>query len=335
MVSEVGVYTVTDDPCDRAPGIGLPEGEGAKVEGDSLGTEGCLKRTVAGQVLRCPDYNVGVVPGYPQSVGVTHHRLDVVAAHHHGDVARRAYLAQHAEQGDPSRWVEERGRLVEQQYGRLLGQRPGHHHPLTLTVRQLTDEGVGQIGSAHRRQRLVDDRMVMGPQPPTDARMWMAPQRDDVAAGEPGHRHPVGQHGREGLGDLTARHPGRRGAVDLHLAGKARLQSSDRAQQGGLSGTVGPHEPNHLPGNHRTRHPRQHPRDVAARTVPDRQVRQCETGHVASASRYQRMRMTMTTGAPKTALTALTGSTSSPGSCARMSAINARELPVRMHPGSR
>ena len=146
------------------------------------------------------------MPSHPQGVGVTHHRLDVVAAHHDGDVPRRAHLAQHSEQGDTARRIEEGGWLVEQQDGRLLSQCPSYHDPLTLSVRQFANEVPSQLGGPHRRQGLVDDGLVMGPQPTPDSGMGVTSQRDDIPGGEAGDRDPVRQHRGEGLGDLTARH---------------------------------------------------------------------------------------------------------------------------------
>src|SRR5947209_4308665 len=52
--------------------------------------------------------------------------------------------------------VKRAERLVEQQHGRSVDERPGHRHALLLAAGQLGREPVDELGEAHERQRLVD-----------------------------------------------------------------------------------------------------------------------------------------------------------------------------------
>ena len=61
----------------------------------------------------------------------------------------------------PGLRVELAGRLVGQQQGRLVGQRPCNGHPLLLAARQLVRPMVGPVRQAHQLEQLADPLLAL------------------------------------------------------------------------------------------------------------------------------------------------------------------------------
>nr|WP_326828258.1 hypothetical protein [Parafrankia discariae] len=63
--------------------------------------------------------------------------------------------------------IEGAGGFVEEQHGRLLGERAGDHDPSRLAAGELVDVPVGERGEIEQVERLVDAPLVRGggPQP--------------------------------------------------------------------------------------------------------------------------------------------------------------------------
>src|SRR5262249_43383267 len=78
-------------------------------------------------------------------------------------------LADLAAQPQPDLGVERRERLVEQQGGRLAGQRPGQRHALLLAARELVGVAIVEAAQAGQLQHLAYARADLGVGPPRDA----------------------------------------------------------------------------------------------------------------------------------------------------------------------
>ena len=79
---------------------------------------------------------------------------------HHGNAPLRRDPPQHRQQFDARGRIQERARLVQQQQRGFLGQRPGDHHPLPLTVGHPGQQHLDQVLRVHRRERVGDRPLI-------------------------------------------------------------------------------------------------------------------------------------------------------------------------------
>ena len=66
-------------------------------------------------------------------------------------------LAEHVPQREPALRVEAGGRLVEEQHGRAVEDRPCHHQPLRHPAGQGVDRGLGPFGQLELLEQVVSD----------------------------------------------------------------------------------------------------------------------------------------------------------------------------------
>lgn len=136
--------------------------------------------------------------------------------------------------------VEVRGRLVEQQQRRLLGQRHGDPDALALAAGQLVHRPVGEVGDPGGGHRLVDDPLVLARPLPQEALVGVAAPGDQFGDADPVRRDRRLRQQAEGAGDLAGGQVVDVPTVQQHRAGARAQHPRQRAQQGRLATRVRP-----------------------------------------------------------------------------------------------
>ena len=139
------------------------------------------------------------------------------------------------------RWIESRGRLVEEQDIGIVEQGASEGQPLALPRRGPLHEQVGPIGHAEAFEQLIG------------ADLHAAPVEAAHAAGEHQvlpRREPFVEPGVLGEDTRAAPHPvGIGGGIEAQDQGSSAIRSQDPVEQShcrGLAGAVGPEESQHL-----------------------------------------------------------------------------------------
>ena len=151
--------------------------------------------------------------------------------------------------------VQGRGRLVEQQHPRLLGQRPGQDGALLLPAGEGAQRPVGQAADLQPLHDVGDDPPVHGAGSGQQRPVRGAAEQDVVAGG-----HRLGQHRQlRGVGHLTgplaARHAAGRDAVDADQARRGACRPSTQRSRVDLPEPLGPMTASQPPGSTVSRTP--------------------------------------------------------------------------------
>ena len=137
---------------------------------------------VGEEVLRGAFLDDGAVVEEQHPVGHLSGEAHLVGNHDRGHL-RQGQLLDHVEHLFDHLRVEGGGRLVEQHYLGVHGQRPGDGHPLLLAARQLAGVLVGLLGDAHPFQQTHRRLLGLGP---------------GLVADPDRRQGDVGQHGQVG-----------------------------------------------------------------------------------------------------------------------------------------
>ncbi len=160
--------------------------------------------------------------------------------------ARIALRAQHREHASCVSGVQARRRFVEEQTPRALAQRLRDDHAACLAARQLVEPALGEVGDVaglHRRMR--GGEVFFG----GEAEAPLAresPEQHDLLDGERERELVLLRQVRQVLREVDPARAGRIVAHDSHTPGAHRDEAGDRAEERGLSGTVGPDDDNEL-----------------------------------------------------------------------------------------
>ncbi|CAM5313931.1 hypothetical protein SALBM311S_08757 [Streptomyces alboniger] len=152
-----------------------------------------------------------------------------------------------AEFGDPLVHEQPRlriqtgGRFVQEQHARPVDQRPGDHHPLHLTARQVVDLRLPVVGQPHPLQQFVGPQPALRPRHPAIAGVEHQVLADrqrpvQIVALRYDREHPLGL-----AGPGHHIHP-----VDLDPTRGRQNAGGHHAHGGALSGAVRPEQAEHL-----------------------------------------------------------------------------------------
>ena len=127
--------------------------------------------------------------------------------------------------------VERGERLVHEQHGRIVGQRPGNGDPLLHAPGEMVRKGVGEFLQLHQPELLQRDLLALLP----GHALHLQPEGDVAQRGAPGeqlgeileHDPPVEPLARNHL------------PVDADLAAGGRKEAGDDVEQGGLAAAAG------------------------------------------------------------------------------------------------
>ena len=262
---------------------------------------------------------------------------------HDGDAALAGLAPQELQHLQLRANVQVRGGLVEQQHARFLAKRAGEKDALPLAVADVGEVALGELGGARGLQRGADGLVVLLAQHPEPPGERVASGLHHVAAGEELCARPAREHDRHLLRTLRGRHLGERAAEELDDAAERAQLARHGAQYRGLAGAVGADERHDLTRPHRQA-------DVAHESplpVPHRQLPQLQRvsvnwglspiNRVSSQGGHRDLPRSMraiTIGAPKTAVTALTESSTGEKSVrATRSHPQQKVAPVSRHAG--
>ena len=129
-------------------------------------------------VPRGPDGVDRAVAHHDDVVGVLRCDVDVVADHYHNQPPLVGLLLQQADDIHLVPDVQVGGRLVQEQYLRLLGQPAGQHHPLALAGGQLVEGAHGQVLDVHQLEGPLHNDHVLVHGVPLS--VGVAPHQDGV-----------------------------------------------------------------------------------------------------------------------------------------------------------
>ncbi len=189
-----------------------------------------------------------------QAVGVLGRQGEVVQGSEHGDGALPAQALHQVEHLLLVADVERGGRLVEEQHRRILGHRPGQHHPLPLPSGQGPERPVGQQGGVQALEGGQGEPAVGCALRRPVAQVGDAPQQHVLRGRHPAGENRVLGYQRHQAGGPPARQGGEGMTpyLDLTLGGDRAGQGP---QQRRLAGAVGAHQRHPLPRPHRQVHP--------------------------------------------------------------------------------
>ncbi len=183
----------------------------------------------------------------PERVGVPQHVLDVVGGHQDGQAVLVGEGAQQLDQLQPGGQVEERGGLVEQQDGGLLGERPRDHEALALAVAELRHRTAGQVPGTGGVQGPLDRAPVGVVEPAEPSGVRGASEGDEVVAEQLPGGDPVGEDDGQLRGELARGEVGDGPPAQLDASGEPRLGAGEGAHEGGLADAVRADEAGQLP----------------------------------------------------------------------------------------
>jgi hypothetical protein len=135
--------------------------------------------------------------------------------------------------------VEVGGRLVEQEYLGVLGERHRDPGALALPAGELVEGPVPEGADVRRLQRPVDLLLVLGRPLLEEALMRVAPARHEVLDREPLRRLRRLRQQADPPRHLARREPGDGLAVEQHRAAARSHETSQPTQESGLAAGVG------------------------------------------------------------------------------------------------
>ena len=262
----------------------------------------------------------------------------MVGRQQHADAVLAHQPPQQPQRLDAARQIEIRRRLVEDHQPGLLRQRASDQDALALAVGEAAHSTIGDRGGVDGRHHGLDALAIDLGQSSEPVGEGIASQSDQLARGERAGVDGLGEHDAE-----VARQPlrGARSHVlaeDLDAAGERTLHARDGAQQRRLTRAVGTQETDQLARFELEVGVVDQPQlAITAEVIPDRERPAVDQRrHPAAEYRRRRARIThTTTGAPRSAVMALSGSARDPpGSWVSTSANSASEAPRSAVPGT-
>ena len=139
---------------------------------------------------------------------------------------------------DPAGHVEKSRGLVKEDDGALLGQHFGDEGFLAFSVAEFRHGFFRFPGNADGVHRFPYDGVVLLAERTEKARMRISAQRDQFIDTDASRLRALRQHDADAGRKFTGAIVRERTAFDQDLAAKGTLQSAERPEQGGFSGTV-------------------------------------------------------------------------------------------------
>jgi hypothetical protein len=139
---------------------------------------------------------------------------------------------QQAHDLNPSRQIEEGGRLIKRHDQRFLRQGTCHHHPLPFAVAQFVHQSSRQVDRIDRRERLMHDLFIVWCQASSPVGMRVTPQGNQRVDSQLPDLDALGQHHAHTAGNLTGAQRGEIDAIEPYPSIQWRLHPHQRAQQG-------------------------------------------------------------------------------------------------------